>query len=49
MLNLRTGFFSANEKGMYYPPDLSILFEGATSKDQYVEVNLIENEKDIEK
>lgn len=49
MLNLRTGFFSANEKGMYYPPNLSILFEGVNSKDQYVKVELIENEKDIEK
>lgn len=49
MLNLRTGFFEANEKGMEYPPEFSNLFKGATSKEQHIEINLIENEKDIEK
>ena len=48
-MNLRTGLFSANEKGMKYPPEFSNLFKKASYKEQLIEINLIENEKEIEK
>lgn len=48
-MNLRTGFFKANEKGMEYPPEFSNLFKGANSKEQFIEIALTENEKEIDR
>ena len=48
-MNLRTGIFSANEKGMQYPPELANIFQKASYDEQLIEINLIENEKEIMK
>ena len=48
-MKLCNGFFKANEKGLQYPPEFSHVFKGINEKDEFIEIALEQNTKELDR